>query len=324
LLPIELTRSMLSAVVWIVVMLAGAAVIVWGAELFAEHLAAASARLGVTTFALALLLAGAEPEELATVATASARGVDGVAFGDVIGANAAIVTVALAAGAIVAPMPFGSRVRRYGLGGLVAALVAGVVLWDGDVSRPEGALLVAGYVVFVATIWILERQAPSLGETAELDEHRDPAGKFGRDLGLVIVGLVAITGGSVALVESVRQLSGIESTQTRLGLVLVGFATAFELVALAWSSSRRGITDAVVAGVVGSYAYNVTMSLGMGALIDPITITDSGLVRSPYIAMFALMTLALGLSAGSDRLDRRHGWILLAAYPAFVAVALTT
>ena len=32
----------------------------------AEHLAGASARLGVSTFALALLLAGAQPEELAT------------------------------------------------------------------------------------------------------------------------------------------------------------------------------------------------------------------------------------------------------------------
>ena len=33
--------------------------IVWGAELFAEHLAAASSRLGVSPFSLALLLASA-------------------------------------------------------------------------------------------------------------------------------------------------------------------------------------------------------------------------------------------------------------------------
>ena len=213
---------MLSALGWILVMVTGTAVIVWGAELFAEHLAAASARLGVTTFALALLLAGAEPEELATVATASARGVDGVAFGDVIGANAAIVTVALAAGALVATMPFGKRVRRYGLGGLLAALIAGAIIWDGNVSRPEGALLVAGYIAFVATIWILERQPPALGETGELDEQRDTTGKFGREIALVVIGLAAITGGSVALVESVRQLSGVESTQTQLGLITVG------------------------------------------------------------------------------------------------------
>lgn len=47
----------------------------------AEHLADASARLGVSTFALALLLAGAEPEELATALTAALRGVPSIARG---------------------------------------------------------------------------------------------------------------------------------------------------------------------------------------------------------------------------------------------------
>ena len=59
---------------WLALIGIGTAAIVWGAETFAGHLADASKRLGVTAFALALLLAGAEPEELATVATASARG----------------------------------------------------------------------------------------------------------------------------------------------------------------------------------------------------------------------------------------------------------
>lgn len=315
---------MLEASAWVVVMAAGTAAIVWGAELFAEHLAAASARLGVSTFALALLLAGAEPEELATVATASARGVDGVAFGDVIGANAAIVTVALAAGALIATMPFGVRVRRYGIGGLAAALVAGFMVWDGDVTRIEGAILVAGYVVFVAAIWILERQPPALGETAELNETRNDTNWVGRDLVLVIVGLAALTAGSVALVEGVRRLSGIESTQTRLGLVVVGFATAFELVVLAWSSSKRGITDAVVAGVVGSYAYNVTMSLGAGALIAPIMISEASTIRVPYVAMVVLMVVVLVLSTRNNNLTARHGVALLVAYPVFVLISLLT
>lgn len=302
-------------------MVAGTAAIVWGAELFAEHLAGASARLGVSAFALALLLAGAEPEELATVITASARGVDGVAFGDVIGANAAIVTVAIGVGALVATMPFGPRVRRYGLGGLLSAIVAGIFIWDGSVTRLEGGVLVIGYGLFVATIWIVERQPPALGETAELDELR-PESRVGRELALVLVGLAALTVGSIALVEGVRQLSGVESTQTQLGLVVVGFATAFELVVLAWSASRRGITDAVVAGVVGSYAYNATMSLGAGAVIAPITIADASSIQAPFVMMVALMVVLLALSVRNNALARTQGTILLLGYPCFVAVVL--
>lgn len=307
---------------WLILMAAGTAAIVWGAELFAEHLAAASARLGLSMFALALLLAGAEPEELATVITASARGVDGVAFGDVIGANAAIVTVALGVGAVVTTMPFGPRIRRYGFGGIAAAVVAGVIIWDGRIGRAEGAVLVAGYVVFVGSIWLAERQPPALGETAELEEARDHSGPVGRELALVLAGLVALTAGSVALVEGVRRISGVEETQTRLGLVVVGFATAFELVVLAWSASRHGITEAVIAGVVGSYAYNMTMSLGAGALVAPISIDDSTLLRAPLVAMLALMALVILLAHRHDRLDRRDTVVLLVGYPVFLLVTL--
>ena len=55
----------------VVVFTVGVALVVVGAELFAEHLDVASRRLGVSAFALALLLAGAEPEELATTITAA-------------------------------------------------------------------------------------------------------------------------------------------------------------------------------------------------------------------------------------------------------------
>jgi cation:H+ antiporter len=103
---------------WLVVAAVGVVVIVWGAETFAEHLAVASTRLGVSAFALAVLLAGAEPEELATAVTASLRGAPAIALGDVVGANVAICLVAIGVGAVIAPLPFDRRVRRYALAGV--------------------------------------------------------------------------------------------------------------------------------------------------------------------------------------------------------------
>jgi cation:H+ antiporter len=299
----------------------GTVAIVWGAETFAEHLADASKRLGVTAFALAVLLAGAEPEELATVVTASARGVDGVAFGDVIGANAAIVTIALGTGAFITVLPFGRSIRRYALGGLAAGTLAAALFWDGNVSRIEGVVLVAAYVAFVATIWLLERRPPSLGEAGELDEEVDPAGRVGRDLGYVIAGLIALTTGSILLVEGVRRLTDVEATQTRLGLTIIGFATAFELVVLAFSASRHGISEAVVAGVIGSYAYNMTMSLGVGAVVAPIGISDATLLHAPTVAMLVLLGVAILLALRDDTLGRRESIVLFLLYPAFLVVA---
>src|SRR5437660_9074441 len=131
---------------WVLAIVAGAALIVWGAEAFAEHLAPTSVALGVSTFALALLLAGAEPEELATGIAASLRHVPGVALGDVVGSNVAMCLVALGVGAVVAPLPFGVRVRRYALAGLPLGVICAVVAWNGHVGRAAGLVLILLYV----------------------------------------------------------------------------------------------------------------------------------------------------------------------------------
>jgi cation:H+ antiporter len=360
--------ALVSWVPWLVVALGGAGLIVWGAETFAEHLAAASVRLGVSAFALALLLAGAEPEELATAVTAALRGSPGIAFGDVIGANVAACLLAVGVGAWIAPLPFGAGVRRYALAGLPLGGLAAWFAWDGVVGRAEGLVLVAGYVAFVAAIWAVERRPPAIGEVGELAEAReaqagaptsagsgpgspdpvpppstggsrtgspDPvpppstggldtpgAGpRVGRDLVLVLVGLVALALGAMALVEGVRRISGVEETQTALGLTVVGFATAFELVVLAWSSARRGVPEAVVAAVLGSFAYNVTMTLGAGALARPLRLADAGSLHIGWVVMLAALLAVLAAGARGS-IARPAAVALLAGYPVFVAVAV--
>lgn len=305
----------------------GIAGIVWGAERFAEHLARAATRLGVSTFALALLLAGAEPEELATAVTATLRDAPAIALGDVVGSNVTICLVALGVGALVAPVPFGPRVLRYGLLGLPVGVAAVAFAWDGRVARLEGATLVVLYVAYVAAIWVAERQPPSLGETAELGEAAQGQaeghqGRVGEELGLVLAGLAAMVVGATLLVDGVRNLVDGEGDQARVSLTIVGFATGFELVVLAWSAARRGISEVVVAGVVGSYAYNATMTLGAAAVVRPLRVTDAALLNGPMIAMLVALAAVLVLAARHRQLSRTSGLVLLAAYPVFVAVAL--
>jgi cation:H+ antiporter len=303
---------------------AGVALIVWGAEAFAEHLAGAATRLGVTTFALALLLAGAEPEELTTAVAATVRESPAIAFGDVVGANVTICLVALGVGALVAPLPFGRRVLRYGVLALPLGILAVAFAWDGRVGRAEGGVLVAGYVAYVAGIWVAERRPPTLGETGELEEAAESAagGRVGRELVVVVAGLAAMVVGATLLVDGVRELVEAEADQARLSLTIVGFATGFELVVLAWSSARRGITEAVVAGVVGSFAYNATMTLGVAALVRPLHVTDADLLHPTLLAMVLSLGLVLVLALRRRALGRPEGALLLALYPVYVGVAV--
>lgn len=303
----------------------GVGAIVWGAERFAEHLACAATRLGVSTFALALLLAGAEPEELATAVAATMQGAPAIAFGDVVGANVTACLVALGVGAVVAPLPLGTRVLRYAVLSVPVGATSVALAWDGRVDRLEGTVLVALYAAYVAVIWIAEREPPAFGETAEVEEAAEQrSSRVGKELAHVLAGLAAMVVGATLLVDGIRDLVDAEAAQIKLSLTIVGFAPGFELVVLAWSSARRGISDAVVAGVVGSYAYNATMTLGAAAVVRPLRITDGTLLHAPMLAMIAALVVVLTLSTRRRTLHRTHGFALLAAYSAFMALAVLT
>ena len=120
-------------------------------------------------------------------------------------------------------------------------------------------------------------------------------------------------------------------TIVELAAVVVGVAAivwgaeafAEHLSVLAWSAARRGVSEAVVAGVVGSFAYNVTMSLGAGALARPLHITGAGQLHGPWLAMIATLAAVLVLAAPRRRLGPAAGWLLLVAYPVVVAAVLT-
>ncbi len=315
----------MTVLLWAIALVAGVGAIVWGAEIFAEHLGKASVALGVSSFALALLLAGAEPEELVTAVIASLRGSPGIALGDVIGANVTICLVALGVGALIAPLPFGGSALRYAVLGLPLGFIGVWFAWDGSVSRPEGAVLMVLYIAYISLIWFVERRPPSLGEVAELSEAQKRGKSYnrvGRDLVLVLSGVLAMAGGASLLVEAVRRISHVQSTQTKLGLTIVGFATGFELVVLAWSASRRGASEAVVAGVVGSFAYNVTMTLGAAAFVHPLTLGNVTQLHLPLIAMLAALVLVIGLAAPKKVLARRSAIALLFAYGLFVFLVL--
>jgi cation:H+ antiporter len=101
-----------------------------GAELFTENVAGAARRLGITVFAAAFLLAGAEPEEMITAVVASGRHRPGLAAGDAIGANLTMLTLVLGLAALTRPLPFSGRVRAYAVWSVVAAA------WPRWPSRP--------------------------------------------------------------------------------------------------------------------------------------------------------------------------------------------
>jgi cation:H+ antiporter len=271
--------------------------------------------LRLSVVAVAVLLAGAEPEELVTAVLASAQGRPGLAAGDALGANLTMLTAALGLAALARPLPVGRRTRQYAVASAVAGLLAVAVLLDGRVGRVEGVWLLLAYAVGVAVVWRRERTPPAIGELADLDD--DAPSRYA--LPLVVAGLVLMTAGGAAAVEgATRLVAELGRTDEAVGLVVLGLATTAELFALVLAAVRAGVEEVAVAAVVGSAAYNATTTLGAAAVVAPLEV-DGLLLPACTAAALPLVVAGLGRSG---RLGRPAGAGLVTAYAGFVALVL--
>ncbi|MBK7722572.1 MAG: hypothetical protein IPI32_10225 [Austwickia sp.] len=321
---------------WVIptlVLTAGAGLLLWGAEEFMEHIAALARAWRLPVIAMGLLLAGAEPEEMVTALIASGTGNPVLAATDALGANVTMTALGLGL-ALVATSGAGtwaaggaaqvSTLRGYAVAAAGCGVLALLALYDGYLGRGEALALVTAYVALVAFIWRTQRRPPAFGELAENDDEddddHDVEKSSGRTLLMVALGLAAmVTGGALAVrgAAGLAERSGLGQQAT--GLTALAFATSIEVLALVAAGRRRQLTAVAVGGVLGSVIYNATLTLGLAAVVAPLTTPD---LR--WVAIIAtVLPLAL-LSRFALSRPRPVGVGLLAAYAAYLVAALRT
>ncbi|MFZ0158426.1 MAG: hypothetical protein WAL50_05300, partial [Kineosporiaceae bacterium] len=232
------------------------------------------------------------------------------------------------------PLPIGRRVRQYAAGSAFAGLLALAALADGVVARWEGIALLGVYVALVALVWWREREPPAIGELAELDDDEDEDGDESggedhgegggaaprwRALAGALVGIGVMTaGGALAVDGAERVVAAFGIADQGVGLTALALATTAELFALVVAALRRDVAEVAVAGVVGSAAYNATVSLGLAAVVRPLGVP--GLAPSALTA--AALPLVVLLLGRRGRLGRPAGAVLAAGYLVYLAVVL--
>jgi cation:H+ antiporter len=309
----------------VLLLVVGAALLTVGAEGFAENVTAAADRLRVSVLGLAVLLAGAEPEEAITAMLASRQGHPALAAGDAVGANLVILTLTLGLAAVLTRLPVDRRSVEYGVAAALLGALAWLLMLNGVLGRLEGLLLVVLYGAGVAWLWKRERRPPPIGEAGEVeeDEGGESRSSTGRALLLVLLGLLGmVVGGALAVRGAAGLVDVLGLSESDVGLTILALATSAEMVALVWAARRRGMTELVVAGAVGAVAYNATVTLGLSALVSPLALGRHNEVMTVAVVT-AVLPLVLLVGARSGRLPRVVGALLVAGYLATIALVYT-
>ena len=137
----------------------GLLALVVGAHLLVTAAVAFARILGISDLVIALTVVavGTSLPELATSAIAAMRGEADIAVGNIVGSNIFNVLLILGASAVVNPLSVDPGLMRFEIPVSIAisALLVPLALTRLTIERWEGALLLAGYVVF--TVYLVMR-----------------------------------------------------------------------------------------------------------------------------------------------------------------------
>jgi cation:H+ antiporter len=314
----------------LILLLIGTVLLVVGADWFLDGAGDLARALGISAIVLGVLLAGLEPEEMLTAVIASARGAPALAVGNVIGTNVTIVTAALGLSALIFPIVIDRSVRRQALIATLVSIIPIVLLFLGIVTQLAGVLLL---VVFVGyTIFLFRTDREAVKRMAEFEEDDDDDGDQERHsrpplhwkpVLLTFGGLAAMAVGGPAIVEGALRLTQIIGlSQGAIGATIVSLGTGAEMIALGVSAARKKRSDILVGGILGSFAYNLLVTLGLAATIHPLPVDlHMTFIALPVMIVVHLVLLAL---VWYGKISRVMGGLLIGGYIAYlIAVVLT-
>lgn len=291
-----------------------------GAEKLTESFLRLSITFGVSTFLLGYILSGIDLENLAVGIAGTVGDMPSVALGTVIGSATFLLTFAVGATAILAPLQ--SRTpRRLLLLTFVSPIPLAVFGLDGTLSRIDGAILFAAALVLIAYVVHTARTHPLM------QPNDRKVGKALRSRpkwwapALLVGATVAIILGAEIFQWSVKELLSILGWQASwFGMIIVAAAVSFEEVPRMLAPARRGHAEISVGNILGTVVFFVLFNAGLIAMVHPVAVEASVLTFYWPTMMVALLLIIVFLWRG--RIGRTEGGLLLALYCAYVAVAI--
>jgi len=307
-------------------LVAGLALLEWGAGRLTGAIGALARRLRAAEGVVGLLTAGGEWEELVVVLLALAGGHPALAVGNVIGSCLANLIGSMPLGLLGRrPLALDRSARVYGAVMLGVTVPASLFIFSGRVTQPEGAVLVAMFVVYVVSVLVVIRRGWLRPPEDDDDDDVEAlaAGPILRPLGALALSLVVISGGAELIVQGAVHIAGrINLSEYAIGATVIAIGTTLPDKAISLIGGLRGQGGVVTANATGSNIFLLTLVLGVAALPG-----GAGLAVAPTVAhvdmpLLLAATLLVALLFQQPSLHRRTGVALLFLYVAYVVYAL--
>jgi cation:H+ antiporter len=301
-------------------MIAGAEILVRGASGLAVAAGVAPLIIGLTVVAY-----GTSSPELAVSVISAMSGQADIALGNVIGSNTFNVLFILGVSALIVPLIVCRQLVRLDVPLMIAvSVLLPVIGFDGNISRPDGLLLLAGLVAYTVFLFYYnnrENKKAQANCTEATSKKNMTFKSWATDIFSIVGGLGLLVVGSQWLIDGATVFAlRLGVSELVVGLTIVAAGTSLPEVATSVIASIRGQRDIAVGNVVGSNIFNILAVLGLSGLVSPngVNVSPSALAFDIPV-MIAASIACLPVFFTGHLIARWEGLLFLAYYAAYTA-----
>ncbi|MCD6496560.1 MAG: calcium/sodium antiporter [Candidatus Aenigmarchaeota archaeon] len=292
----------------------GLVLLLKGASIFTENASRIAKSVGVSDIVIGLTLVAFTTSlpELAVSMLSAARGVSGIALGNVVGSNIANIGLVLGISALLTKnIPIQRPELKQAYIMIVVSVIAVMFMIDG-LTPIKGAILVAGLLFYLYYIAHEKELKENIVEKI-IDKQNLPKGMI-----LCIIGGAGVLLGADMLVNSATHMAqGFGISDSVIGLTLIAVGTSLPELATSVTAAVKKLEGIAIGNIIGSNIFNLLMVMGASALVGTITV-DSVVLMDSVPVMLLLSVILVLLMKTESNLGRLEGLLLLILYTFFI------
>lgn len=265
--------------------------------------------------AATIIAFGTSAPELFTSVNANLSGYPGISLGNVVGSNIANVLMVIGIAAIVAPIIVNRQevLVDTAVMGLATVILAAGMMY-GIFPRWAGAAMLVFLVAYIVYQW----RANKLLEDDDDDEHLVAYTSTGQAWLVLFVGIATLVIGSEVLVQgAVAGGTALGVPEAVIGMTIVAFGTSLPELSVCVTAARRGHSDTIVGGIVGSNIFNILSIVAITSAVKPLVLTPSDWTLQLGIVIGVTVIFSVFLIAGRA-MNRPVGIVFIVGYLAFI------
>ena len=305
----------------------GLLLVVYSADrlVFAASILCRSLGIPPLIIGMTVVSVGTSLPEIIVSVTASLHGQIDLAIGTAIGSNIINILLILGLSALLHSFTVHSDILRRELPlMLFVSLVAGAVLYDGQLTRLNGVFLLALAVLWLLFIVKIARLAEKQGNDSLT---REQVAELPREGSLPVaclwlgVALIIMPMATRMVVDNATVLGNYFAiSELTIGLTVIALGTSLPELATAIAGARKGEDDIAIGNIIGANIFNIAIVMGLPALIAPGTFSPLAFNRD-YGVMLAVGVVFALLCWGRHRqIGKGAGALLIGAFILWLAM----